>query len=146
MSFRNCRKEFGKFGPALWKVSEIFTLIGSLLAKYILFELKKYRGIICPEAEEGYKIWRGIDSSFENWHKEFDKFWPEPSKVSMIFTSMGSLWGKCILFELKNYTGVIYHETEEEYKAWGGIDLSFQTGIRNLTIFDRSQKFILFLL
>ena len=48
--------------------------MGSLSAKYILFELKKHRGIIFHEAEEGYKIWRGIDPSFQNWHQEFDKF------------------------------------------------------------------------
>ena len=42
--------------------------------KCILFELKKYRGIIFDEAEEGYKIWREIDLLFQNWCKEFDKF------------------------------------------------------------------------
>ena len=47
--------------------------MGSFWAKYILFELKKYRGVIFYETEEGYKIWRGIDLSFQNWHKEFDK-------------------------------------------------------------------------
>ena len=47
--------------------------MGSFWAKYILFELKKYRGVIFNETEEGYKIWKGIDSSFQNWHKEFDK-------------------------------------------------------------------------
>ena len=63
---------------------------------------------------------------FQNWHKEFDKFWPEHSKVSKIFTLMGSFWAKYILFELKKYRGVIFHKTEEGYKIWGGIDLSFQ--------------------
>ena len=48
--------------------------MGSLLAKYILFELKKYRGIIFHEPEEGYKIWTGIDLLLQNWNKEFDKF------------------------------------------------------------------------
>ena len=43
-------------------------------AKYILFELKKYRGDIFHETEERYKIWRGIELSFQNWHKEFHKF------------------------------------------------------------------------
>ena len=56
------------------KVSKIFTLMGSFGAKNILFELKKYGGVIFHGTEEGYKIWRGIDSSFLNWHKEFDKF------------------------------------------------------------------------
>ena len=41
---------------------------------YILFELKKYKGVAFHETEEECKIWRGIDFSFQNWHKEFDKF------------------------------------------------------------------------
>ena len=49
----------------------------------------------------GYKIWRGFDLLFKNWHKEFDKFWPVHSKVSKIFALMGSFWAKYILFELK---------------------------------------------
>ena len=48
--------------------------MGSFLEKYILFELKKYREVIFHETEEGYKIWTGINLSFQNWHKEFDKF------------------------------------------------------------------------
>ena len=69
------------FVPSTQKFSKIFILMGSFWAKYILFELKKYRGIIFHETEEGYKIWRGIDMSFKKWRKEFDKFWPERSKI-----------------------------------------------------------------
>ena len=29
-----------------------------------------YRGIIFHETEGGYKIWRRIDLSFKNWHKD----------------------------------------------------------------------------
>ena len=72
------------------------------------------------------KIWREIGLSFQNWHKEFDKFWAEQSKVSKMFTLMGFFWAKHILFKLKKYWGVIFHETEERYKIWRGIDLPFQ--------------------
>ena len=122
MSLQNWQKEFDKFWPEHSKVSKIFTF----WAKYILFELKRYRAVIVDETEEGYKILRGIDLSFQNWHKEFDKFWPENSKVSKIFTLIGSFWAKYTLFELKKYRGVIFHGTEEGYKIWRGIDMSFQ--------------------
>ena len=124
--FQNWHKEFDKIWPEHSKVSNIFILMGSFWAKYILFELKKYRGIIFHETEEGYKIWRGIELLFQNWHKEFDKIWPEHSKVSKIFILMGSFWAKYILFELKRYRGVIFHETEGGYKIWRGMDLSFK--------------------
>ena len=126
LSFQDCHKQFDKFWPEHSKVSKIFTLIVSFRAKYILFELKKFRGVIFHETEEGYKIWRGINLSFKNLHKEFVNFWPEHSKASKIFTLMSSLWAKCILFEPKKYRGVILLETEEGFKIWRGIDSSFQ--------------------
>ena len=98
----------------------------SFWAEYILFELKKYRGVVFHDTEEWYKIWRGIDMSFQNWHGEFDEFWPEHLKISKILTLMGSFWAEYILFELKKYRGVIFHDTEGWYKLWRGIDLSFQ--------------------
>ena len=125
MSFQNWHKEFDKFWPEYSKVSKIFTLIVSFWAKYILFELKNYRGVIFHETEEGYKIWRGIDSSFQNWHKEFDKFWAKHLKVSESFTLIGFFWTKYILFELKRYRGgtAIFHDIEEWYKIWIKTDL-----------------------
>ena len=111
LSFQSWHEEFDEFWPKHLKVSNIFILMSSFWAKYILFELKKYTGVIFHETEEGCKIWRGIDLSFQNWQKEFDKFWPEQSKVSKIFTLMGSSWAKSILFELKKYRGVIFHKT-----------------------------------
>ena len=136
LSFQNWHEEFDEFWHEHLKVSKIFILMRSFWAKYILFELKKYRGVIFHETEEGYKIWRGIDLSFKNWHKEFDKFWPERSKVSKIFTLMGSLWAKYVLFELKKYREVIFHETEERYKIWRAIDSSFQNWHKESVSYD----------
>ena len=122
LSFQNWHEEFDEFWPEHLKVSKIFILMCSFWAKYILFELKKYRRVIFHETEEGYKIWRRIDSLFKNWHKEFDKLWPKRSKVSKSFILMGSFWAKYILFELKKYRRIIFHETEEGYKTWRGIN------------------------
>ena len=69
-----------KLDPSTGKSKKNLISMGSFWAKYILFELKKYRGIIFHETEEGYKIWRGINLSFQNWHKEFDKIWPSTWK------------------------------------------------------------------
>ena len=123
--FQNWHEEFDKFWPEHLKVSKFFPLMGSFWAKYILFELKKYRGVIFHDTAEWYKIRRGINLLFQNWHEEFDKFWPEHLKVSKFFPLMGSFWAKYILFELKTYRGVIFHDTEEWYKIWRGISLSF---------------------
>ena len=135
LSFQGWHEEFDEFWPGYLKVSKIFILMGSFWAKYTLFELKKYRGVIFHETEEGCKICRGIDLLFQTWHKEFDKFWPEHSKVSKNSTLIGSFWAKFILFELKKYRGVIFDETEEGYKIWRGMDLSFQNWHKEFDIF-----------
>ena len=115
-------RKLTNFNLSSRKDSKIFTLMGFFWAKYILFKLKKYRGVIFHETEEGYKIWRGIDLSFQNWHKEFDKFWPEHLKVSNSFTLMGFFWAKYILLELKMHIRIAFHETEEGCKIWREID------------------------
>ena len=66
-----------------------------------MYELKIYRGVLCHDNEEWYKIWRGIDLSVQNWHKKFDKFWPEHSKIPKIYTLIGCFWQKYVMFELK---------------------------------------------
>ena len=134
--FQNWHKEVDKIWPEHSKVSKTVILMGSFWPKYILFELKKYRGIIFHETEEGYKIWKGIDFSFQIGHKEFDKIWSEHLKVSKIFILMSSFWAKYILFELKKYRGIIFHETEEGYKIWRGVDLSFQNSHKE---FDKPE-------
>ena len=101
LSFQSWHEEFDEFWPEHLKVSKIFILMGSFWAKYILLKLKKYRWVIFHETEEGCKIWRGINLSFQNWHKKFDKVWPENLKVSKIFILMGSFWAKYIFFGLK---------------------------------------------
>ena len=78
---------------------------------------------MCHDHEEWCKIWRGINLSFQNWHEEFDEFWPEHLKVSKTFISMCSFWEKYILFELKKYIGVIFHDNEEWCKIWRKTDL-----------------------
>ena len=140
LSFQNWHDEFDEFSPEHLKVSKIFFLMCSFWAKYILFELKKYRAVIFHETGEGYKNWWGINLSFKNWHKEFDRFWPERSKVSKIFTLIGSSWAKYILFELKKYRGVIFHVTEERYKTWKGIDLSFKNWHKEFDKFWREHS------
>ena len=106
-----------------WEIRQAFsralrtgTLMGSFNTNLKTYELKIHRGVICHDNEELHKIWRGTDLSFQSWHEEFDEFWPERLKVSKIFILMISFRAKYILFELKKYRRVIFHETEDGYK------------------------------
>ena len=82
-----------------------------------MHELKIYRGVMCNDTEEWWTILREIDLSFQNWLKEFDEFWLEYLKVSNIYTLMGYFWPKYIMFDLKKYRGVIFHDTREWCKV-----------------------------
>ena len=66
-----------------------------------MYELKIYSGVLCHGNEEWYKIWREIDLSGQNWHKEFDKYWPEHSKIANIYTLVGCFWQNYVMLELK---------------------------------------------
>ena len=91
------------------------------------------------ETEKIYKIWRGIDLSFQNWHKEFHKFWPEYSEVSKILTLTGSFWAKYILFELKKYRGLSFMKLKRDTK-FREESTCFKIDIRNLKHFDLSTR------
>ena len=42
-----------------------------------MYELETYKGVMLHNTEEWCKIWKIIYLLFQNWHEEFDKFWPE---------------------------------------------------------------------
>ena len=105
---------------------KIRTLIGFFCPKLKMHELKIYRGVMCHDNEEWCKIWRGIDLSVQNWHEEFDKFWPEHSKISKICALMGFFWTTYKLFDLKKYRGVMFGSTEYWCNNWRKTDLYFQ--------------------
>ena len=59
-------EKFDEFWPEYSKISKICTFLnGLLLTKvYIIFELKKYRGVMFDGTEYWHKIWRKTDFCF----------------------------------------------------------------------------------
>ena len=100
-AFKNDMRNLANFHQSMFGSLKIVTLMGSFYPKSKMYELKIYRGVLCHDNEEWCKIWRGIDLSVQNWHEEFDKFWPEHSKISKICTLIGCFWPKYIMLELK---------------------------------------------
>ena len=104
-----------------------------------MYELKIYRGVLCHDNEEWCKIWRGIDLSVQNWHEEFDEFWPEHSKISKICTLMGFFWTKYIMFELKKSIGefcLMALNIDATFE--GKLTCAFKNDMRNLANFDQN--------
>ena len=81
---------------------------------------------MCHDNEEWWKIRRVIDLLFQNWHEDFDKFSLEHSKVSKNCTLTGFFWPKYIMFEPKNYRGVMVDNSEHWCKVLRKTDLCFQ--------------------
>ena len=124
------------------KIFKICTLICSFCAKYVTFDLKRYRGVIFHDTEEWCKIWRKTNLWFENWHEEYGKFSPEHLK----FSKMGLWWDpfiqirKCMSLRLTEELRVMTMENDkfEEELTYFKIDM------KNVTNFDPSiQKFAL---
>ena len=59
------------------KSLKICTFIGTFCAKYIMFDLKKYRRVVIHDTKESSKIWRKTDLCFQKWHEEFSNFLTE---------------------------------------------------------------------
>ena len=118
--------KFTKFLMPYLKPQVSFSLnFASLFNVMVDKSYRTYRGVKSNGAEEWWKIWRGIDLSFQNWLKEFDEFWLENSKVSKIYTLMGTFWPKYIMFELKKCRGAIFHDTKMWCKIWRKTDSWF---------------------
>ena len=56
------------------EILKISTLIGSFCAKYITFDLKKYREIIFHDTEEWCKIWKKLTCDLENYMRNMANF------------------------------------------------------------------------
>ena len=108
-----------RLSTAQVKFHQISTMIGSL--KYKILD-KKYRGVISHEPEDWCKIWRKTDLLFKKW-QEFGEIWPEHSKVYKTCTFICSYCAKYLMFDLKKYRGVIFHDAEEWCKIWRNTDL-----------------------
>ena len=61
----------------MWAVASLkmWTLMCYFCQKYITFELKKYRGVMCHNSAECAKFEEELTCAFKN-DIEFDKFWP----------------------------------------------------------------------
>ena len=84
--------------------------------------------------------------SFQSWHNQFDKVWPEDSKFSKIFTLMGSFWPKYIMFELKTSTEELcLMSLKIRVKFQGKLTCAFKKDMRNLENFHslKDSNFIL---
>ena len=112
------------FDLSTWKFQKNFPLIGSFWVKYILFELKEYRGVTLKsdtkfgdESACCFKLTWGI------W-----QIFTRALESVKIGTLMGTFCPKQKIYELKIYRRVMCHDNEEWHD------------MRNLMNFDSSTQ------
>ena len=131
-------QEFGEIWPEHSQVFKTCTFICSYCAKYLMFDLKKYRGVIFHDTEEWCKIWRKTDLWFEKWHEKFGKFSPEHLKV----LKLGPWWDPFVQrrkYMSLNFTEELYVMTmKNDAKFEEELTCHFKIDMRNLTSFDPS--------
>ena len=98
-SVQNWHEQFDWFKYS--KISKMCTLMGCLWSKYIMFDLRKYKGVMFDSTEYWCKIWRKTDFCFQKWHEEFGKFSPEHLKVSKFELFDGILLSKVWAWNLQ---------------------------------------------
>ena len=153
--FKINMRNLTNFDPSTYKfwsehsqVVKICTLMGPFWQKYIMLELKKYRGVIFHDTEKWCEIWRKADMWFGKWPEEFDKFSPELSEVS----KLGLWWDlfmqsrKCVGLKFTEELCVMKRKNDAKFEEeW---TCRFKINMKNLTdIYQstwKSQKFALY--
>ena len=110
--------------------------MGSFWAKRILFELNKYSRAIFHDNKEWCKIWSEIYLLFQNWHKEFDKFWPEHSSLKSVYLNgffSTNVWAKKL-----QRSCLIGLKIDAKFE--GKLTCAFKSDLKNLANFYRLKN------
>ena len=133
-------RDIHKFWPEHSKISKICTLMVCFWPKYLIFQLRKYRGVVFDATQDWYKIWRKTDLCFQKWHEEFGKFSPEHLKIS----KLGPWWHpfvwswKCMSLK---FTGKLFvMAMKNNAKIEEELTCQFKIYMRNLMNFDLSAR------
>ena len=118
------------------EVSKTCTFIGSYYAKYLMFDLTRYRGVIFKDTEEWCKIGIKTDLWFGKWHEEHDKFSPDHLKVSK-----SGLWWNLLIQSRKSMRLKFTEELcvitmKNDVKFREELTCCFKIDMRNLMNFD----------
>ena len=131
-------KGFDKFWPEDSNISKILSLMGYFWPKYILFELKKVRGVIFHDTRVWCKIWRKTDLWFGKWYEEYGKFSPEQLKVSKLAYWWDPLIQSRKSMSLKSTEELCVMTMKNDAKFEEELTCQFKIDMRNLTNFDPS--------
>ena len=99
--------------------------MGWFWPKYIMFQLKKYRGVIFDCTQDCYKAWRKTGLCLQKLTWGIWQIFTRELESLQIATFMASFCLNLKMYELKIYRGGLCHDNEEWYQIWRGIDLTW---------------------
>ena len=120
--------------------SKTCTFICSYCANYLIFDLKKYGGVIFHDTEGWCKILRKTDFWFEKWHEEYGEFSPEHLKVSKL-----ELWWDAWIQSRRTMSWKFTEELcvmtmKNDAKFEQELTCHFKAHMKNSTNFDLSTR------
>ena len=98
LPLQNWHEKFNKFSPEHSKISKICTLMDWFWPKYMMFQLKKFRGV-------GWCFQRLTSGTWQIFTRALGSL--------QIETLLTSFWLKLKIYKLKIYRGVMCHDNEE---------------------------------
>ena len=100
--------------------------MGWFWPKYIMFQLKKYRGVMFDSTQDWYKVWRKTGLCFQKLTWGTWQIFTRALESLQIGSLMTSFCLKLKMYELKIYRGVLLDGTEYWCNIWRKNDLCFQ--------------------
>ena len=89
------------------------------------------------DLEDWRKIWRKTDLLFQKW-QEFSEYWPEHSKASKIYISIGSYSAKYLIFDLKSIEELSFLTVKNDAKFEEKLTCGLENDMRNMANFHQS--------
>ena len=138
MCFQKWYEEFGTFSPEHC-VSK-WGLWWHLFVKSEKCMSLKFTGKLCVMTRKNdKKSEEELTSHFKIDKRNLTNF--DSSKwVSKSYSLMGCFWPNYIIFELKKYRGVIFHDTRQWCKIWRKMTCGLENGMRNLAKFHQNTQ------
>ena len=75
---------------------------------------------------------------FKKQQQVFGEFWSQHSKVSKIYTLIGPFRGKYIMFYLKKYRGLMFHNIKSHAKFEKKLTFGLENDMKNLANFHQN--------
>ena len=140
LRFQNWHEEFNKFWLEHSEISKLYFLMGWFWPKYIMFPLKRYRGIMFDCTQDWCKVWRKTGLCFQKLTWGIWQIFTRALESLQVGTLMVSFCLKLKMYELEIYSRVCVMTIKNDAKIEEEFTCQFKIDLRNLTNFDPSTQ------